>query len=337
MGVVTIRDVAKLANVSAATVSATLNRSAPVSPALQERVRRAVEELGYAPDGVARSLKTGTTSLLGLLIPDITNPFFTQLVRVVEAAAHRAGYAVLLCDSDEQLDKEQTYLRLMRTHRVAGLVWCPVGEAGPEGLGQRLAGLPVVMVDRPAPGVTADLVVIDNHRAGYLATAHLLDLGHRRIGSIAGPAHLLPAAERLRGFKDALRERGLDPGIAPVGQGAFREAEAYASCRLLLQAPRRPTALFVGNNHMLVGVMRAIADLGLACPADISVAAIDDFPWASAFNPRLTTVRQPVEAIGETALRLLLARISGHAAEPVRETLPCELIVRGSSARVAAG
>lgn len=332
---VTIRDVAKLANVSTATVSATLNRSAPVSPELQARVRRAVEELGYAPDGVARSLKTGTTALLGLLIPDITNPFFTQLVRVVEAAAQRAGYAVLLCDSDEDPGKEATYLRLMRTHRVAGLVWCPVGEAAPDGPSPRsLAGLPIVMVDRAAPGVTADLVVIDNHRAGYLATAHLLDLGHRRIGAIAGPAHLLPAAERLRGFRDALRGRGLDPDAAPVGQGAFREAEAYASCRALLGGARRPTGLFVGNNHMLVGVMRAIADLGLACPADISIAAIDDFPWANAFNPRLTTVRQPVAAIGETALRLLLARIAGEAGAPVRETLACELIVRNSCAPV---
>lgn len=334
----TIRDVAKLAKVSTATVSATLNRSAPVSPELQARVHRAVEELGYAPDGVARSLKTGTTALLGLLIPDITNPFFTQLVRVVEAAAQRAGYAVLLCDSDENPAKELTYLRLMRTHRVAGLVWCPVGEAGPEGLGQPLlAGLPIVMVDRAAPGVSADLVVIDNHRAGYLATAHLLELGHRRIGAIAGPAHLLPAAERLRGFRDALKEHGLDPDAAPVGQGAFREAEAYASCRTLLQMLSRPTGLFVGNNHMLIGVMRAIADLGLACPTDISIAAIDDFPWASAFNPRLTTVRQPVEAIGETALRLLLARIAGRTTDPVRETLACELIVRGSCAAWAAG
>ncbi len=335
---VTIRDVAKLANVSTATVSATLNRSAPVSPELQARVRRAVEELGYAPDGVARSLKTGTTALLGLLVPDITNPFFTQLVRVVEAAAQRAGYAVLLCDSDEDPAKELTYLRLMRTHRVAGLVWCPVGEPGPEGPNARtLAGLPIVMVDRAAPGVAADLVVIDNRRAGYLATAHLLELGHRRIGAVAGPPHLLPAAERLRGFTDALRERGLDPDAAPVGQGAFREAEAYASCRELLGSEPRPTALFVANNHMLIGVMRAIADLGLACPADISVAAIDDFPWANAFNPRLTTVRQPVAAIGESALRLLLARIAGHAGAPVRETLACELIVRNSCAPIAGG
>lgn len=332
---VTIRDVAKRAQVSTATVSATLNRSAPVSPELQARVRLAVEELGYAPDGVARSLKTGTTALLGLLIPDITNPFFTELVRVVEAGAQAAGYALLLCDSNEDAAKELTYLRLMRTHRVAGLIWCPVGAAaGDGGFGRALGSLPLVMVDRAAPGIAADLVVIDNHRAGYLATDHLLALGHRRLATIAGPPHLLPAAERLRGFTDALGAHGVDPAAAPVGAGAFREAEAYASCRSLLERRPRPTGLFVANNHMLIGVMRAIADLGLVCPTDISVAAVDDFPWASAFNPRLTTVRQPVAAIGETALRLLLARIAGKVQPPATRTLDCELIVRNSCAPV---
>ncbi|MFO1068032.1 MAG: LacI family DNA-binding transcriptional regulator [Geminicoccaceae bacterium] len=325
----TIRDVARAAGVSTATVSAVLNDTAFVSPALRQRVEAAVAKLGYAPHSIARSLKRGRTQLLGLMIPDITNPFFTELVHVVEVAAHRAGYGVLLCDSGQDPAKERSYLQLMRSHRVDGLVLCPVGDGG---LAEpaRAGGMPLVMVDRLVPGLEADVVLMDNYAAGLAATRHLVNLGHRRIGAVAGPAGLEPADERLRGFREALALRGLAVRDGDIRHGNFEEEGAYLASLELLGGTSRPTALFVANNHMLIGVMRAVANLAMSCPADISVAAVDDFPWANAFTPRLTTVRQPVAAMGETALRLLLERLAGGDGPPRRIVLPAELVIRDS-------
>lgn len=329
----TIRDVARLAGVSTATVSATINQSARVSEALQARVLDAVRQLGYAPDGVARSLKKGRTQLIGLVIADITNPFFAELVHVIGNAAQAAGYAVLLCNTDQDSDKERLYLQLMRTHRADGVILTPTG--GGPGYGPALGGLglPLVLLDRSVPGLAADSVLLDNREAARLAARHLLALGHRRIAAIGGPPHLSAAGERLQGFAEALSEQGLAPDPALVRHADFREQGGLEACLSVMAEPDRPTALFVANNHMLIGVMRALTQLGLACPADVSVAAIDDFPWANAFTPRLTTVRQPVREMGETALRMLLQRLAGAAPPAPRQVvLQPSLMVRESCA-----
>jgi LacI family transcriptional regulator len=327
----TIRDVARLAGVSTATVSATINKSAKVSDALQLRVLDAVRQLGYAPDGVARSLKKGRTQLVGLVIADVTNPFFAELVHVIGQAAQAAGYAVLLCNTDQEPEKEQLYLQLMRTHRADGVILTPTGEGPGYAAGLGGLGLPLVLLDRSVAGVAADSVTLDNRAAGRLATRHLLELGHRRIAAITGPAHLSVAAERLAGFAEALAEQGLAPDPALVRHADFREQGGLEACLSVMAEPARPTALFVANNHMLIGVMRGLTQLGLACPADVSVAAIDDFPWANAFTPRLTTVRQPVREMGETALRLLLERLGGAAPSAPRPiVLAPSLVVRES-------
>jgi LacI family transcriptional regulator len=327
----TIRDVARLAGVSTATVSATINKSARVSEALQARVLEAVRQLGYAPDGVARSLKKGRTQLIGLVIADITNPFFADLVHVIGNAAQAAGYAVLLCNTDQDPEKERLYLQLMRTHRADGLILTPTGGGAGYGAALGGLGLPLVLLDRSVPGLTADAVLLDNRQAARLATRHLLELGHRRIGAIGGPRHLSAAAERLEGFTEALAEQRLASDPALVRHGDFREQGGLEACLSMMGHRERPTALFVANNHMLIGVMRALTQLGLACPADVSVAAIDDFPWANAFTPRLTTVRQPVREMGETALQLLLDRLGGAAsATPRQVVLQPTLMVRES-------
>lgn len=334
----TMKDVARLAGVSTATVSATINHSAYVSPELRGRVAEAIKQLGYAPDGVARSLKKGRTHLVGLIVADITNPYFTELVHWVEAAVQEAGYTVLLCDSDEDFDKEMHYLRIMRTYRVDGVIMAPAGQAADyDNPIFKDPGLPLVAVDRADPTLECDAVMTDNHRAAMEATNHLLDLGHRQIGSVTGPEHLFSARERLRGFREALANRQVPVDPAHVRTGNYREADAFEASRDMLLRQPRPTALFVANNHMLVGVMRAIAELGLDCPRDVSVIGIDDFPWADAFRPRMTTVRQPVREIAETAVRLLLARMSGTAPrEPVRRILRASLIARDSCAAPAA-
>jgi len=335
----TMKDVARLAGVSIATVSATVNRSAFVSAELRRRVTEAIHELGYAPDGVARSLKRGRTQLIGLIVADITNAFFTELVHVIEAAIQDAGYSVLLCDTDESFEKERDYLRILRTHRVDGVILAPTGQPGDYGsffqsLEERL---PLVLVDRVLAELNADAVTVDNVAAAFDATAHLLDLGHRDVATVTGPLHLTSAQDRLRGFRTALEQRGLPLREDFVRSGNFREDEAMASALELLKRPDRPSAIFVANNHMMIGVMRAIAQLGLSCPKDVSIVGIDDFPWANAFTPRLTLVRQPVEEIGKAAVQLLLDRRKDDADRPpIHRVLKPTLVVRDSCAKFGA-
>lgn len=326
----TIRDVARQAGVSTATVSAALNGTAFVSPELKQRVLAAVNKLGYAPDAIARSLKQGRTHLIGLVVADITNPFFNEFTQVVEAVAGTAGFSVLLCDTNQDFGKEQEYLRLMRTYRVEGLILAATGQssdyqqAGMEGL-----HMPVVLVDRALPALPFDSVTLDNVTAAMLATNHILDFGHRCVGAITGSLHLSAARERDQGFRAALQHRGLRCDERFVRDGRFREDDAFAACLDILTHDDHPTALFVANNHMLIGVMRAIAERGLRCPQDVSVVSIDDFRWANAFIPRLTTVSQPVPEIGRIAVRLLLDRLAGTAPEqPVHRVMQPDLIVR---------
>lgn len=329
----TMKDVAKTARVSLATVSATLSGAAYVSPELRRRVLEAVEALGYAPNSVASGLKRGRTSLLGLVVPDITNPFFTGFVHHVQLAARGAGYSVLLGASDQDAAGEAELLRLMRSHQAAGTILCGAGAAGDYAALCRDAGpMKLVMVDNAPAGLGLDTVVLDNVQAAALATRHILGFGHRLVATVAGPEHQLPGRERLEGFLATMAADGLAVPAGFVRRGAFRQEDAFAAARELLSLQPRPTAIFVANNHMLVGVMQAVAEAGLAVPRDISVAGIDDFPWAAAFMPALTTVRQPIAAMAEAALARLLARIGGDNGAPRRQVMAPELIVRSSCA-----
>jgi LacI family transcriptional regulator len=334
----TIKDVAKLAEVSTATVSAALNGTAYVSPQLKERVERAVLRLGYSTDGVARSLKKGISSLIGLIIDDVTSPFYTELLDVIEAAAYKEGYGILLCHTGRDVTKERKYISLLRTHRVGGIVWAPTGRAEdyPAAEFERFA-IPLVFVDRVVSSFQSyDSVLLNNRAASLQATNYLLDLGHRRIGMLSGPDFLEPARERNDGYREALLKRGLRVDERLIRNGNFREAEAFEECRKLLGEEKRVSALLVANNPMFIGALRALKHFGLSCPRDISVISIDDFPLATVLNPPVTTVRQPVREIAELALRLLLRRLSGEPiAEPTHRLVEPTLIVRESCAPYA--
>lgn len=330
----TIRDVARHAQVSTATVSATLNSSAYVSPDLKARVVAAVEALGYAPSGIAKSLKTGKTRLLALVVADVSNPFFTGLVDAVEAAAYERGYSLMLCNSDENFERERHHLNLIRAQRCDGLILSPTGDA----LAYREAGfmgcpMPTVLIDRTIEAWPVDSVTLDNVSAAMQATSYILDLGHRRIGTISGPPHVSTGADRLAGYLKALAARGIKPDPGHVRSGDYREDVAYSATRDVLKLPNPPTAIYVANNLMLVGVMRAIAEAGFNCPGDISVVSTDDFSWSTAFRPRLTTVRQPVREIGVEAVRLVVDRITRSSDDPAKRlVLQPTLIVRESCA-----
>lgn len=333
----TIRDVARLANVSVATVSNALNSSDRVSPELLARVRAAIEKLGYAPHAGARSLRKRASGLIGLVVGDITNPFFSDLFEAVEDAAAASGYLVLLCNSSERPEREEAHLKMLRSQRIDGLILAPTGAASMN-RAALLAQLevPIVLVDRAMDGLGYDSVVLDNRRAGFEATSHLIAQGHRRIGLINGPEVVRTAADRMQGYREALLSAGIALDPALVRDAGFRERPAYDAFGDLIALAEPPTAIFATNNLMTIGVVSALADRGLACPEDISLIGIDDLPWADAVLPRLTAIAQPVRAMGETAFALLAERIAGARLGPGTTTvLAPRLVLRRSCASPA--
>ena len=330
----TIRDVARLANVSVATVSNALNNAERVSPELLARVRAAVDKLGYAPDAAARSLRKGASRLIGLIVGDITNPFFADLFEAVEDAAAARGYLVLLLNSNERVEREEAHLRMLRSQRIDGLILAPTGAVSMNRAALLAAlEIPVVLVDRAMDGLGYDAVVLDNHSAGHAATSYILGHGHRRIGLINGPEVVRTAADRLQGYREALIGAGIGFDPALVRDAAFQEQAAYDAAVDLIGGAEPPTAILAANNKMTIGALRALADLKLSCPGDVSIVGIDDLPWAEAVTPRLTMVAQPVRAMGEAALERVVERIAGSLVTPATtRVMAPRLVARNSCA-----
>lgn len=340
---VTIQDVARLAQVSTATVSHVLNGTRVVLPATRKRVQAAIAELRYQPNAVARGLATDTTHAVGVVVADIANPFFAQVVRGVEDRLASAGYALFVCNTDEQADREARYLDLLLRRRVDGLIIAPTGATQPRFDDFLARGTPIVYLDRRPPGPAGAFVGIDNIAAGYLATEHLLRQGHRRIGFLARHRNLYTAAGRVEGYRRALADFDVPfderlVGFVPPAQDGAAEGAA----RLLTTEPR-PTALITGNYMMTQGALQAIQTCALRCPDDLSLVCFDDHPWASLFCPPLTVIAQPLEEMLDAAVTTLAdalaARRNRQADEadsippPVASDvlLNARLIVRGSS------
>lgn len=327
----TIRDVAKAAGVSTATVSAVINESAYVSPDLRARVVRAVSELRYAPSQVARNLKRGRTQLVALAVADLSNPFYARIVWAAEAAAAAWDYSIVVFNSDENPDTEQRVLARIRALGCDGAVMVPVGATDDYGKGVLREGAPVVLLGRSVNDPDIDTVAIDNRSAGKQATNYLLDLGHRRIGSITGPFHLATGRGRYDGMVEAMKARGLEPNPDDVRSGEFREDVAYSVARELLLGPDRPSALYVANGVMALGVMRALADLGLRCPEDISIVSTDNIAGIGGLKPRLTRTEHPVLEMTNAAIRMLVERMRGSAQGSGRNVVFQPALVVGDS------
>jgi LacI family transcriptional regulator len=307
----TIKDVARVAGVSIATVSATLNGTARVSEKRSRRIWDAVQAVGYTPHGIARSLRLGHTRSIGLVVGDISNPFFTSLAKAVEARASAAGYMVILANSDENPEKEIGLLKLLLEQRVAGILLAPAGYAPPYlSALSAIARVPMVLVDRQLPGGPYDAVIVDNLAAARMVTDYLVRLNHERIAIVIGREHLSTTDQRVQGYRDALQAARLDlhPDLEVVADS--RIETAYATTQRLLSMPDPPSAIFAANNLMMLGAIEAILDMGFRCPEQVSLAGIDDFPWSSAIRPQLTTVSQPIEEMGTHAVEKLLDRIA---------------------------
>jgi LacI family transcriptional regulator len=331
----TIRDVAAMALVSPATVSRVLNGKQDVDPDLRRRVLGAVTELGYRRNGPARSLRTRAAMVLGVIISDITNPFFTAVVRGAEDQAQLAGYSVVLANADEDLTKEARYLEVAAAEQMAGALLSPASpkQTSIEVLSER--GIPVVTIDRRLAAAPVDSIMVNNQRAAHDAVHHLIGQGCRRVGLVAGPVQTTTGASRLAGYRAALRDAGraLDPSL--VAYGNFRTDGGYAATQQLLGQRELPDGLLISNNLMTVGGLQAIGEAGLGIPGDIAIVGFDDSSWATALNPPLTVVAQPTYEIGRQAAKLLLRRIDGEKFPPRHVVLRAELIERASSQRMS--
>jgi LacI family transcriptional regulator len=322
-----MRQVAELARVSPATVSRVLNGSARVREEHRGRVLKAVSEIDYRPNRLARNLRLQQAATIGVLVPDIENPHFSETVRIVEDATFRAGYRVLLCNTDETLAKQQAYAQVLADERVVGVI---VASADSRGTGLKPLfdlGIAVVAFDRIVSDERADAVSCDNIGATRTATEHLIWLGHERIAYVAGRPDVETGAERLEGYMRAMRAARLTPFAV---NGNFRTEIAEREVTALLETAVLPTALVVGNNLMALGALRAIRQAGLSIPGEIAVVAVDDPVWAALIDPPLSVVAQPVTNMAETAIELLLERIERRRSEPVRITLPFDFRIRES-------
>jgi LacI family transcriptional regulator len=330
----TIKDVAKAAGVSTATVSAVVNDSAYVSPALRARVLDAVRELGFAPSQFARNLRRGRSELIAIVVADLANPFYGRVVCAAEAAVASWGYSLVVCNSDENPEAEKRIFARVRMLHCEGLILVPVSNALPDPARQTPGrALPTVLFGRSFDDNGFDAVTIDNFAAAHQATQYLLDLGHKSIGAITGPLHVSTGKGRLDGMTAALAAKGLALDSRFVRPGEFREDVAYSAARSLLSQPDRPTALYIANGLMALGVMRAISDLGLRCPEDVSVASTDNIPGVRGLRPVLTRTEHPIVDMVNEAVRLLIDRVKNKREGEGRTVVfPTSLVVGDSCA-----
>jgi len=322
-GKVQIREVAERAGVSAATVSRILNGAPTVGEAYRQRVIEAVAELGYRPNRLARNLRRQSAEMIGVVISDIENPHFGEMVRAVEDQAYAKGYRVLLCNTDETPEKQRAYLEILADERVVGAIISPSDPAGAAIAQLMDLGIPVVAFDRVVDDPRADAVIADNVEGTRQATQHLIDGGHRRIGFIAGGLGVETGSERLEGYEIAMRAAALEPLAA---SGGFRIEGGRTAALELLGASPAPTALVVANNLMTAGALRGLRGAGVKVPDEVALVGVDDPFWAELVDPPLTTLAQPVRLMADAAMSLLLERIEGRRTR--RRTLVFDLELR---------
>jgi LacI family transcriptional regulator len=329
-GQVTIADVARRAGVSQMTVSRVINSSAAVRPDKRGRVERAIEELGYVPNRLARGLSARRLGVIAVLVPDLTNPFFTEIVHKIEDVANEQGLTVVLGNSDERPEREADFLRTVSALRVDGAIIGATGDGAVSSV-RRLqnAGIPVVALDRRVGKLDIDIVLGAASEPAQLLTQHLIQHGHKRIGRIGGPATASTSRERAEGYRQALREAGLDEDPSLYRESRFSRSDGSRIGRELLEHPDRPTALLTANSFLAFGVIDAAKSLGLSVPDDLAIASFDDFEIGPR-EPILTCADQPASDIAELAARRLLARLRGDDSEARTVIVGTDIRIRTS-------
>jgi LacI family transcriptional regulator len=332
---VTLRDIAREAGVSVTTVSHALNDTRSVSPQARERVNDVAKKLNYRPNSIARSLRSGTTHAIGLMIPDNSNPFFAEIARAIEDIGFETGRSVILCNTDGNRKKERAYVDVLIGIKVDGVVYIASGADETEPLDELIkAGIPLVVADRELTGPDVDIIMVDNETGAYAATDYLATLGHRIIACISGPSAITPSQARVRGYRNALAQHQLEYRPELVVAADFRFQGGGTAMDQLLRIEPRPTAVFACNDIMAIGAMRAVRKAGLHVPDDLSIVGFDGVSLAATVDPPLTTVTQPTAELARVAMNCLVARIERpaetSAAPPARHILTGQLTIRES-------
>lgn len=327
----TIADVAAIAGVSRATVSRVLNGNPCVDPVLTKKVTAAVKKLKYKPSRVARSLRNGRSTVLGVIISDIRNPVYTELFRGIEDIAYAEGFSVVLCNSFDSVERESDLLHMAAAERFAGVLMVSAPGGGGQISGLLHADIPVVAMDRKVEGADVDTVLVDNVKGAIMAVEHLLDQGYQRIGYLSGPTTIYTGAQRLAGYQAALASRRIRLATSLIRYCDFHEATAKAATKQLLAKRPGPDAIFSANGMMTAGALEAIAEAGRVIPDHIAVLSFDESPWSRLVTPPLTTIEQPVFDMGREAVQLLLGRIRGYRGSARELTLAPSLNVRAST------
>jgi len=329
-----MQEIAKMAGVSLGTVSHVLNNTAKVREPKRTRVLEAVQAAGYQPSQLARGLRRDTTNMIGMIIPDITNPFFPAVVRGAEDVAFSNGYRLILCNTDNDHAKELIHLNELRTYLPAGLIVIPssFSDLTAQAESYRRAGTGVVCIDRLPKNWSGDSVTANHEAGAYNATRHLIQLGHTRLATITGPLHLTNARERLGGFRRAVKEAKLHLSPEYAQETSFDKQGGYAKTLILLRLIPRPTAIFAGNDMIALGALLAVREAGLRCPEDVSIMGFDDLDLCETTNPSLSSVSQSGYQLGSTAARLLLDRREGDTSPAKHIVLETLLNLRHSVA-----
>lgn len=327
----TIRDVAEAAEVSVATVSRYFNYPDKVKPSTADRIRKVVDELGYWPNLVARGLRRRSTRLLGLVVQDVEHPHFTGICRGAEDYARELGYSAVLCDTDDDLKRQDEYLRLLADQSVAGVILTPTLAQNTDVSVLQKEGIPVVSLEMRLGDF--DSVRSDNVRGARAAVEHLIEQGARRIACITGPRDVPSAAERLDGYREALQAAGLEAAADLFAYTNYRESEAELATERFFNLPEPPDALFLANSRLAFGALRCLRRMGVHVPADVLLVGFDDLPWMELTDPSISAVRQAVHEIGYTAARMLIERVNGYDGPPRNVMMVPTLVQRESSTR----
>ncbi len=329
----TIRDVAKRAGVASMTVSRVINDSGYVSVATRTKVEAAISELGYVPNMLGPSLRFNQTKTLAVVLTDITNPFWTTVARGVEDAAQKESYSVILCNTDESLKKQDIYLNMLLKRRIDGILFVPADNSSESVQLIRKQNVGVVVLDRDLPDNDVDIVRGDSVGGAYNLARHLIELGHERIAVLSGPRHISTSIDRVEGFRKAMDEAGLQQYQENIYWGSFNQNEGFEMTMKALGTEPRPTAILAVNNFIANGALKAIAQLGLNVPVDISIVSFDDIPENINPNPFLTVAFQEAYEMGFRATQLLIARLRDEGPEGCqRIILPTNLLIRHSTA-----
>lgn len=330
----TIKEVAARAGVSSATVSYVINDTRYVSPAVKQRVHEAMEELGYRPNVLARSLRQGKTKTLGLILPDSANPFYAELGHALENSAFHKNNNIILCNTDSSVERERLYFDLLVGKQVDGII-LDSEEKDPHLVKRRLPeDYPIVLVDRDFSENIFDTVLTDNFVGGYLAARHLIELGHKRIACVSGPATFYGAMNRLYGYEQALAEFGITYDKDLIECGDFTVGSGHLAAHRLLKLPEPPTAVFMCNDMMAIGFVRSAIEMGRKIPEDISIVGFDNIELCNYLYPTLTSIAQSKEEIAEKSIQLLLDRIEDPKLPPRLVLISPKLILRESTGSI---